>query len=70
VVCGQAAILLLQELNHFLGVLMERAKSSVFDMIHEEGAIDSLTFEHRVNIALQLSLGLKVCLCYEFCVNP
>lgn len=54
----------------FLGVLMERAKSSVFDLIHAEGSIDSLTFEHRVNIALQLSMGLKVCLPYDFCVNP
>jgi hypothetical protein len=40
---------------------MELAKSSVFDLIHAESA-DALEFEHRVNIALQLSTGLKVCL--------
>ena len=41
------------------GVLMELAKSSVFDLIHADSA-DALEFEHRVNIALQLSMGLKV----------
>jgi hypothetical protein len=39
---------------------MELAKSSVFELIHAENSDSSLEFEHRVNIALQLSMGLKV----------
>jgi hypothetical protein len=41
---------------------MELAKSSVFQLLHAENADSSLDFEHRVEIALQLSMGLKVCL--------
>ena len=48
--------------QHCSGVLMELAKSSVFELIHAENSDSSLEFEHRVNIALQLSMGLKVCL--------
>ena len=48
--------------QYFSGVLMELAKSSVFDLIKAENPNSSLEFEDRVNIALQLSMGLKVCL--------
>ena len=47
------------------GVLMELAKSSVFKLIHAENSDSSLEFEDRVNIALQLSMGLKVCLPFD-----
>jgi hypothetical protein len=40
---------------------MELAKSSVFQLLRAENADSSLDFEHRVNIALQLSMGLRVC---------
>ena len=44
---------------------MEQAKSSVFDLIKAENPNSSLEFEDRVNIALQLSMGLKVCLPFD-----
>jgi hypothetical protein len=41
---------------------MERAKSSVYEMLHAVDASAALTFEDRVNIALHLCKGLEVLL--------
>ena len=44
--------------HHGAGVLMELAKTSVHSLLRDASA--SLTFEDRVDIALQLSKGLEV----------
>ncbi len=46
--------------HHYAGVLMELAKTSVYEMLRDDDTSASLTFEDRVNIALQLSKGLEV----------